>query len=85
MAAAGLTDVKVIGIDGHPQAVAEVCKEGSMMIATVSQPFEGMGSQVGDWITSIVIEGADASSVIPSNIVYMDAPLVTKSNCKDFL
>ena len=85
MAAAGLTDVKVIGIDGHPQAVAEVCKEGSMMIATVSQPFEGMGSQVGDWITSIVIEGADASSVIPSNIVYMDAPLVTKNNCKDFL
>ena len=85
MAAAGLTDVKVIGIDGHPQAVAEVCKEGSMMIATVSQPFEGMGSQVGDWITSIVIEGADASSVIPSNIVYMDAPLVTKNNCEDFL
>ncbi|WP_420012135.1 sugar ABC transporter substrate-binding protein [Tateyamaria sp.] len=85
MAAAGLTNVKVIGIDGHPQAVEEVCREGSMMIATVSQPFEGMGSQVGDWITSIVIEGADASSVIPSNIVYMDAPLVTKSNCKDFL
>ena len=85
MAAAGLSDVKVIGIDGHPQAVAEVCKENSMMIATVSQPFEGMGSQVGDWITSIVVDGADKSSVIPSDIVYMDAPLVTKNNCKDFL
>ena len=85
MSAAGLTDVKVIGIDGHPQAVAEVCKENSMMIATVSQPFEGMGSQVGDWISSIVVDGAEASSVIPSNIVYMDAPLVTKNNCQDFL
>ena len=85
MAAAGLSDVKVIGIDGHPQAVAEVCKEGSMMIATVSQPFEGMGSQVGDWIKSIVVDGTDKSSVIPSDIVYMDAPLVTKNNCKDFL
>ena len=85
MAAAGLTDVKVIGIDGHPQAVAEVCKEGSMMIATVSQPFEGMGSQVGDWIKSIVVDGADKAAVIPSDIVYMDAPLVTKNNCKDFL
>lgn len=85
MTAAGLKDVKVIGIDGHPQAVAEVCKEDSMMIATVSQPFEGMGSQVGDWITSIVVDGKDAASVIPSNIVYMDAPLVTKNNCKDFL
>ena len=55
------------------------------MIATVSQPFEGMGSQVGDWIKSIVVDGADKASVIPSDIVYMDAPLVTKNNCKDFL
>jgi ribose transport system substrate-binding protein len=83
--AAGLTSVKVIGIDGHPQAVAEVCKEGSMMIATVSQPFEGMGRQVGDWITAIVEEGKSKDEVIPSNIVYMDAPLVTKANCKDFM
>ena len=85
MSAAGLKDVKVIGIDGHPQAVAEVCKENSMMIATVSQPFEGMGSQVGDWISWILIDGKEAASVIPSNIVYMDAPLVTKNNCEDFL
>jgi len=85
MSAAGLKDVKVIGIDGHPQAVAEVCKENSMMIATVSQPFEGMGEQVGDWISSIVVNGSDVASVIPSNIVYMDAPLVTKNNCNDFL
>ena len=81
----GLTDVKVIGIDGHPQAVAEVCKPDSMMIATVSQPFEKMGSQVGDWITAIVEEGKPREEVIPSNTVYMDAPLVTKQNCKDFL
>ncbi|WP_417259968.1 sugar ABC transporter substrate-binding protein [Celeribacter sp.] len=85
MKAAGLTDVKVIGIDGHPQAVAEVCKQDSMMIATVSQPFEGMGAQVGDWIQQIVGEGMERDSVIPSDIVYMDAPLVTKQNCKDFM
>ena len=85
MKAAGLTNVKVIGIDGHPQAVAEVCKPDSMMIATVSQPFEGMGKQVGEWITSIVVDGKPAESVIPSNTVYMDAPLVTKANCKEFM
>jgi len=83
--AAGLTDVKVIGIDGHPQAVAEVCKPDSMMIATVSQPFEGMGAQVGEWIQSVVVDGKAAEEVIPSRIVYMDAPLVTKQNCQDFL
>ena len=85
LSAAGVTGVKVIGIDGHPQAVAEVCKPDSMMIATVSQPFEGMGAQVGEWIQAIVVDGKAAADVIPSRIVYMDAPLVTKQNCKDFL
>lgn len=82
--AAGLTDVVVIGIDGHPQAVEAVCADNSMMIATVAQPFEGMGSQVGEWISAIVVDGQDADAVIPSDIVYMNAPLVTQANCQDF-
>ncbi len=85
LGANGLTNVKVIGIDGHPQAVAEVCKPESQMIATVSQPFEGMGKQVGEWIEAIIVGGKPAAEVIPSKIVYMDAPLVTKQNCKDFM
>ena len=85
LTAAGITGVKVIGIDGHPQAVAEVCKPDSMMIATVSQPFEGMGAQVGQWIEEIVVNGKPADDVIPSKTVYMDAPLVTKKNCQDFM
>ncbi|WP_245413358.1 sugar ABC transporter substrate-binding protein [Mangrovicella endophytica] len=83
--AAGNTHAKVIGIDGHPQAIAEVCKDGSQMIATVSQPFEKMGAQTGEWIEEIVVEKKDAASVIPSKVVYLDAPLVTKANCKDFM
>lgn len=85
LTAAGITGVKVIGIDGHPQAVAEVCKPDSMMIATVSQPFESMGAQVGQWIDEIVVNGKPADDVIPSKTVYMDAPLVTKKNCQDFM
>lgn len=83
--AAGNTHAKVIGIDGHPEAVAEVCKDGSQMIATVSQPFEKMGAQTGEWIQQIVVDKKDAAIVIPSKVVYLDAPLVTKANCKDFL
>jgi ABC-type sugar transport system substrate-binding protein len=85
LSAAGLTDVKVIGIDGHPQAIAEVCRPGSQMIATVSQPFEKMGAQVGEWIATIVAEGQNPDDVLPARIVYMDAPLITKKNCKDFM
>lgn len=82
---AGLKNVKVIGIDGHPNAVAEVCKEGSLMIATVSQPFEKMGAKAGEWIEQIVEKKEDPAKVIPSKTVYMDAPLVTKQNCAEFL
>ncbi|MDZ4310741.1 MAG: substrate-binding domain-containing protein [Cypionkella sp.] len=81
----GLKDVKVIGIDGHPQAIAEVCKPDSQMIATVSQPFEKMGAQVGDWIQAIIVDKQNADDVLPAKTVYMDAPLVTKKNCKDFM
>ncbi len=44
-----------------------------------------MGAQVGDWINAIVVNGEAADSVIPSNTVYLDAPLVTKDNCADFM
>lgn len=54
--AAGNTHAKVIGIDGHPQAIAEVCKDGSQMIATVSQPFEKMGAQTGEWIEEALLQ-----------------------------
>lgn len=83
--AQGLTDVKVIGIDGHPAAVAEVCRPDSQMIATVGQPFEGMGAQVGAWIEAIVENGQPADDVIATETVYMDAPLITKQNCQEFL
>lgn len=82
--AAGLTDVKVSGIDGHPNALAEICKADGMMVATVSQPFEAMGAQVGEYIQSIVVGGEPRDAVIPSDIVYMAAPLVTKQNCAEF-
>lgn len=83
--AAGLKNVKVIGIDGHPNAVAEICKPDSLMIATVSQPFEKMGAQAGEWIEAIVEKKEDPAKVIPAKTVYMDAPLVTKQNCAEFL
>lgn len=83
--AQGLTNVKVIGIDGHPQAVAEVCKPESQMIATVGQPFERMGGQIAEWIEAIVVNGKPAAEVIPTKTVYMDAPLITKQNCQEFL
>lgn len=76
--AAGLKDVKVIGIDGHPQAVAEARKPDSQMIATVSQPFEKDG-RAGGRVDPGHRRGQEKpDDVLPSKTVYMDAPLITK-------
>lgn len=55
------------------------------VIATVSQPFEKMGVQVGEWIQGIVVDKQPADDVLPAKTVCMDAPLITKKNCKDFM
>lgn len=82
--AAGLENVMITGIDGHPNAIAEICNDGGLMLATIQQPFEAMGALVGDYVQKIVVEKQPRDQVIPSNIVYMDAPLVTKQNCAKF-
>lgn len=74
--AAGI-DAMVIGIDGHPEAVAEVNNPDSLFAATVAQPFEEMGAQVGEWIEQVVVEGVDPETMFSTNTIYMDAPLVT--------
>lgn len=68
----------VTGIDGHPQAVEAVKNKDSMVVATVSQPFEGMGAQVGEWIQKVVVDKTDPATLFTTKTTYMDAPLITK-------
>ena len=74
--AAGI-DAIVTGIDGHPQAVEEVMNPDSIFAATVAQPFEEMGAQVGEWIRQVVEDGVDPDTMFSTNTIYMNAPLVT--------
>ncbi|MFA5550534.1 MAG: substrate-binding domain-containing protein [Trueperaceae bacterium] len=74
--AAGI-DAIVTGIDGHPQAVQEVMNPDSIFAATVAQPFEEMGAQVGEWIRQVVEDGVDPDTMFSTNTIYMNAPLVT--------
>lgn len=75
--AAGINAL-VIGIDGHPQAVDEVMDPDSIFAATVAQPFEEMGAQVGEWIRQVVVDGTDPATMFKTHTIYMDAPLITK-------
>ncbi len=72
--------VFVTAIDGHPQAIDYIRQEGNPFSATVAQPFELMGITIADYIAAILVEGQSVESVIHSNTVYLNAPLITRAN-----
>jgi len=72
--------VFVTAIDGHPQAIDYIRQEGNPFSATVAQPFELMGITIADYIAAILVEGQSVESVIQSNTVYLNAPLITRAN-----
>lgn len=76
---AGLEDVFVVGIDGNTAAM-EYIRNGSPLVATVAQAFEKMGSQTGQYIHAIVVEGQDPDTVIPVKTVYLPTCLITAQN-----
>lgn len=72
-------DLFIVGFDGHPPAI-DAIREGGMFVATAAQSFERMGSTIGGFIRSIVVDGQPAEEVVPANSVYLPAPLITAEN-----
>ena len=50
------------------------------MTATIAQPFEDMAAKAVDLIEKIVIKKIPVSQAAPQKTIYMDAPLIDKSN-----
>jgi ABC-type sugar transport system substrate-binding protein len=69
----------VTGVDGE-QATFDLIRSGSPLVATVAQPFELMAARAVQLIDELVVKGKPASQVVPSNTIYVDAPLVTPAN-----
>ena len=76
---AGLKNAFVVGIDGNTAAMKYI-RDGSPLVATVAQPFEKMGSQTGQYISDIVVDGKDPDTVIPVKQVYLPTCLITAQN-----
>ena len=72
-----LTDVLVTGVDGG--AETERLIKAGQMTATVSQPFDEMAKAAVEIIEKIA-GGMDPKAAAGSDIVYVDAPLVTAAN-----
>lgn len=82
---AGLTkdDIFITGIDGGPEAYAEI-RKGSPFVATISQPFELYTHTTFEVINQVQVEGIgigeESSIVPPSCTIYCDAVLTTADN-----
>jgi len=77
----GYDDVLVVGVDGNEETFKRI-KNGNMT-ATVAQPFEDMAAKAVEIINKIVVLGMNPEEAAGRKIIYMDAPLIDKSNLPD--
>jgi len=50
------------------------------MTATVAQPFEEMARKAIELVEKIVVLKVDTRQAAPQKIIYVDAPLIDKTN-----
>lgn len=75
----GLKDAMVVGVDGNDETFRRI-RDGRMA-ATVSQPFEAMAGKAIDLVQKIAVDGVPVKEATGGKkVIYMDAPLVDKSN-----
>jgi ribose transport system substrate-binding protein len=78
----GIKNVIVTGVDGNQETFNRI-KEGKMT-ATIAQPFEDMAAKAVELVEKIVVKKMSPAAAAPQKIIYMDAPLVDKSNIPSF-
>lgn len=74
----------IVGIDGNKETFRRI-KEGKMT-ATVAQPFEEMAKKAVELIEKIVVRKISPEKATGGRkVIYLDAPLVDKTNVSSFL
>lgn len=74
----GYNNVVVVGIDGNAETFRRISE--ATFTATIAQPFEGMAKKAIELIRAIVVEGKTPKEAAPRKTIYMDAPLIDKTN-----
>ena len=77
--------IKFVSIDGGAETYRRIADPESLLMATVTIPFEEMGKRAIDAIDSIVVKGQPKGSVTSGPYLFLDAILVDQNNVKQFL
>lgn len=73
----GINDVMVVGVDGNEETYRRI--ELGQMSATVAQPFDQMADKAVE-IVKKILDGVDPKEAAGKDIIYVDAPLIDKTN-----
>lgn len=77
--------IKFVSIDGGAETYRRIADPESLLMATVTIPFEEMGKRAIDAIDTIVVKGQPKGSVTSGPYLFLDAILVDQNNVKQFL
>ncbi len=77
--------IKFVSIDGGAETYRRIADPDSLLMATVTIPFEEMGKRAIDAIDTIVVKGQPKASVTSGPYLFLDAILVDQNNVKQFL
>lgn len=78
-------DIILVSIDGGQETFRRIKAEDSMLMASVSIPFEAMGEAAVDAIKRIVVDGEPKEAIASGPYLYMNADLVDQSNVDTFI
>ncbi|PWS36553.1 LacI family transcriptional regulator [Falsiroseomonas bella] len=77
--------VKFVSIDGGAETYRRIADPESTLMATVTIPFEEMGTKAVDAVERIVAKGEPKGAITSGPYLFMDAFLVDGNNVRRFL
>jgi simple sugar transport system substrate-binding protein/ribose transport system substrate-binding protein len=77
--------VKFVSIDGGAETYRRIADPDSTLMATVTIPFEEMGTKAVDAVERIVVKGEPKAAITSGPYLFMDAALVDGNNVRRFL
>jgi simple sugar transport system substrate-binding protein/ribose transport system substrate-binding protein len=78
-------EIPLVSIDGGQETYARIADPNSLLLATLSIPFEKMGAQAVDAVEAIVVKKQPKSAFTTGPYLFVDAVLVDQGNVKQFL
>lgn len=78
-------DVVLVSVDGGPETFRRIKSPDSMLMASVSIPFEAMGKAAVDAMDRIAVKKEAKEAITAGPYLYMEADLVDQSNVDQFI